>query len=149
MKRKTVTKILFILYCAVMLWLLFGQRLAWGSDLPYTEQLRENINLVPFATVRLFKNLLGDSDWMLHAISNLLGNIILFIPLGMLTDIFEKQRYFPRYILTVTVMIILVELIQLFTLLGSCDIDDLILNLIGATIGFLFSIPYRKKFEKA
>lgn len=33
-----------------------------------------------------------------------------------------------------------VELIQLVTLLGSMDIDDLILNLAGASIGFLIYI---------
>ena len=29
-----------------------------------------------------------------------------------------------------------VELTQLFTLLGSCDIDDLILNVVGAAVGY-------------
>ena len=29
-----------------------------------------------------------------------------------------------------------VELAQLFTLLGSCDIDDLILNVLGAALGY-------------
>ena len=31
---------------------------------------------------------------------------------------------------------ILVEIIQFFTFTGSADIDDLILNTIGATIGY-------------
>ena len=34
-------------------------------------------------------------------------------------------------------IIVIIELIQLFTLLGSCDIDDLLLNTIGAVIGWL------------
>lgn len=33
-------------------------------------------------------------------------------------------------------IIVAVELLQLFTLLGSCDIDDLILNMIGAFLGY-------------
>lgn len=33
--------------------------------------------------------------------------------------------------------ILLVEVIQLFTLRGSFDIDDLFLNLIGVAVGFL------------
>lgn len=32
--------------------------------------------------------------------------------------------------------LIAIELGQLFTLRGICDIDDLILNLLGASIGF-------------
>ena len=33
-------------------------------------------------------------------------------------------------------LILCVELLQLATMLGSCDIDDLILNVIGASLGF-------------
>ena len=35
--------------------------------------------------------------------------------------------------------------VQLFTLLGSFDIDDLILNLIGMTLGFIGYHLFRKK----
>ena len=42
-------------------------------------------------------------------------------------------------------MVMAVELIQLFTLRGSGDIDDLILNMAGAAIGFaVFQIIQKK-----
>ena len=49
---------------------------------------------------------------------------------------FPKLRFLMRVLLTVTVLIVCVELIQLLTLVGSCDVDDLILNVLGAAIGF-------------
>ena len=39
-------------------------------------------------------------------------------------------------VFTVTLLIAVVETTQLFTLLGSCDVDDLILNLLGAALGY-------------
>ena len=47
------------------------------------------------------------------------------------------MRNFFWFLLTCTAAIVLVELVQLLSLLGSCDIDDLILNLLGMIIGFL------------
>lgn len=136
MKHKTVTTILFTLYCAMMLWLLFGQRVGWANDLPYLTQLTNNLNLIPFRTIcRYFGNMCSQ-ELLFESVKNLAGNIILFIPLGMMPMIWKSMQKFSRYILTVTVIIILVEIIQLFTLLGACDIDDLILNLLGATAGF-------------
>ena len=50
--------------------------------------------------------------------------------------IWAKLRKLWRTLLTTGLIITLVELIQLFTLVGSCDIDDLILNLLGAAMGY-------------
>jgi glycopeptide antibiotics resistance protein len=39
-------------------------------------------------------------------------------------------------VLFVAITISCVEILQLFTLLGYCDVDDLILNTLGAAIGY-------------
>ena len=46
------------------------------------------------------------------------------------------RRKFKNFALTVCLSIAAVEAVQLFTMLGRFDIDDLIFNLAGATIGF-------------
>ena len=72
------------------------------------------------------------------AVINLGGNIIMFIPLGfLLPKVFRKLSSLPRILLITAGIITAVELIQLFTLVGSCDIDDLILNVLGAALGYL------------
>lgn len=138
MKRNRIWIVLFGLYGALMLWLLFD-RPGYVPDVPYWEQVRQQLNLVPFRTLRLFAGLL-DSGVRSHihmAIINLGGNLIMFIPLGfLLPKVFPKLSSLPRVLLATAVIITAVEIIQLFTLVGSCDIDDLILNVLGSAIGY-------------
>ena len=135
-KHKKLNIVLFFVYAALMLWLLFDR--AGGIDgMDYWKQIRGNLNLVPFHTIRLFLNVLGRKDYLSAAIVNLGGNVIMFIPLGyFLPKVFPALRKFWRTILATVLIITAVEVAQLFTLLGKCDIDDLILNAIGATIGY-------------
>lgn len=138
MERKRLGAALFGLYCAVMLWLLFDRSGA-SEDVPYWEQVSANLNLVPFRTLRLFGSLLTDHRPHLvrAAVVNLFGNVVMFIPLGLLLPmVWEKLRSLGKVLLTTAAIITIVEIMQLFTLVGSCDIDDLILNLIGSALGY-------------
>ena len=138
MIKKRIWPFLFGLYCALMLWLLFD-RSGYDAGLPYAEQLK--YNLLPFETIGRFLRLLGSSQGGLrtHAFINLAGNVVMFIPLGFfLPKLWQKQRKLWRTLLTTAGIITVVELTQLFTLLGSCDTDDLILNVLGAAVGYSF-----------
>ena len=130
----------FFIYCLLMLWLLFGQRLGAQDYGSYTQQLADNLNLEPLKTVRLYLWLLEESEsayLVRHAFINLVGNVVMFVPLGyLLCGVFPKQRNFFAFFLCVTALILVVEAVQYVTLLGSCDIDDLILNLAGAIVGW-------------
>lgn len=144
-KRKSVpaplVRFLFLLYCAVMLWLLFGRSSGWIDGLSYREMLRMNINLTPLYTIRNYLRVVihrTNEALILHCVINLAGNIFLFIPAGyLLPRIFSKQRNFFLFLFTCTLAIFLVEVVQLFSLLGSFDVDDLILNLFGMVLGFI------------
>lgn len=120
------------LYSIGMLWLLFGQRMLGGFD--------TGLQLRPFYTLNLFWNALCNSQdpglrW--QAMVNLVGNVAMFVPLGCLVPwIWAAQRCFWRQFLLMVTVIIFVEVIQLLTGLGWCDVDDLILNIIGTSIGF-------------
>lgn len=148
---KKYIKPLFIVYSAVMLWLLFGQRLGHTDFTDYTDSLRNNINLVPFETVKLFSRLAKystDARSVELAFRNLAGNIVLFMPLGLLREIFPRLKKYLPFILTVALVITAVEVLQFFTLLGSCDIDDLILNLCGASAGYFLLLLFEKMQKK-
>lgn len=130
----------FLCYLAVMLYLLFFQRLGWASYMEYWERVRAFTNLVPFRTILEFWfDLQSGEAFLVHrAFRNLAGNILLFVPIGLFLPYFwEKQRRFRCFLPTVILTIVCVEVIQLFALLGACDIDDLIFNTIGASAGFL------------
>lgn len=138
-KNKRIWQILFVVYCTVMAYLLFGRAEA-TAGIPYTEQLAMRLNLIPFRTLRLQLRLLADGSrprLIRHAAMNLLGNIILFIPLGIfLPKLQNRLQRLWKVLLAAAGIILLVETVQVMTLLGRCDIDDLILNLLGAAIGY-------------
>lgn len=145
-KFRPLAWIAFGAYCALMLWLLFGQRMGIDSSRPYPEQLIGNLNLIPFRTILEYAHMvLADADG--HAFINLAGNVVMFVPLGFfLPLLWPGLRPLKRFLLCSMAIILSIETIQLFTFLGSCDIDDLILNVLGAAIGFLlFQLVYRKK----
>ena len=139
-KKTQIAGALFFLYVLWMLWLLFGQRMGQSSSATYWQRLQANLNLQPMDTLRRFWWVLQYSEnptQIRHAIINLGGNVVMFLPLGGLTPmIWPRLQKFWRHGITMVMIIAVIELVQLFTLLGSCDVDDLILNLVGTTLGF-------------
>ena len=65
-----------------------------------------------------------------------LGNLLIFTPFGILVPVIFNSRY-PKFLLLFVISITILELLQMLTYLGSFDMNDIIINAIGATIGFL------------
>lgn len=132
-----------------MLWLLFDRPSSALENLPYKEQLQQNVNLIPLYTIGNYLHVVihrSNDAVFIHCVINLLGNILLFIPAGwMIPMLWKAQRNFFRFFITCAGAIFLVEILQLFTFLGSFDVDDIILNLFGMTLGFIFYHIFRKK----
>ena len=147
-----VRRIVFALYCALMIYLLFFQhRMPALFQGDYLLTLRQNLNLRPGDTILRFYRLMRYYPGYRRAAAiNLFGNIGMFIPLGFgLPWVHPRLRRWWRTMLLSAVLIILIELSQLVTLLGRCDVDDLILNLIGVTIGYCFwAIALKRKEEQ-
>ena len=151
MKKNVLWKVLFVFYAAVMLWLLFDRERSL-IELDYWEHVRQNLNLEPFRTIRLFWNALDQEEYRRLAIINLGGNVLMFVPLGFFLPTLWKslRKWWKTWIATLLIMLT-VELIQLFTLRGSFDVDDLILNLLGAAVGYVvyrWMNPAKKKKKK-
>lgn len=102
-------------------------------------------NFIPFATLRLFWENRGNSlDWSAMSVVNLLGNLLLFLPIGfLLPAVYPRQRRFYRVFLLSFLGILGVEVLQYF--FGRvADVDDMLLNSIGIVIGyFLFTVWMR------
>lgn len=135
-------RFLFLLYVVLLLWLLFDRNFQWTEGIAYRQQIKNNISLIPFRTIRSYWKIVCLKQYnnvlFYHSVINLAGNIILFIPIGyFLPRLWIKMRKFFPFLLTCTVSICIVELLQFLTLLGSMDIDDLILNLAGMILGYL------------
>lgn len=140
--HSSLSRFLFLVYCVAMLWLLFGQRLGETSTLA---QLHLNMNLVPLRTIRQYLGLIQQEKYFLHAFVNLVGNVVMFIPLGfLLPRIWRKLRGFFKTTLCVALLVTVVEILQYVTFLGSFDVDDFILNLSGAIVGYILWKIYSK-----
>ena len=153
-KRKRPSKaaiVLFCIYGAIMLYLLFVRNRHAVEGVPYWEQVLSNYNLTPFHTIDSYWHILTNKEYYLekwgaysiyraqarHAFINLAGNVVMFVPLGALLPAANgKLRKFFRTFFLGLGLIVAVEVLQLFTLLGSCDVDDLILNLCGVVLGY-------------
>jgi glycopeptide antibiotics resistance protein len=113
-------------------------------NLPYWQQLTTNLNLIPFRSITVYLYLLirqSTPSLLPYAWINFLGNLLLFIPFGFLLPCLSRRnRHFGRLLLTGLFLLTALEITQLFTLRGSFDVDDLLLNTIGVMIGYFVFI---------
>nr|WP_297174524.1 VanZ family protein [uncultured Agathobaculum sp.] len=98
------------------------------------------VNLEPLRTIRNYLIAYGYDNISLRlVVLNLLGNLAAFAPLGVfLPALFRWQRSIFFFAASLALGITAIEVAQVYTGAGSCDVDDLILNLAGALIVFVF-----------
>ena len=73
-------------------------------------------------------------------------NVIVFIPLGLYLSFFIKNNKFIKVIFYTFLISLLFEIIQLFSLLGSFQTEDLILNTFSGLLGYIiYKIIYKEK----
>ena len=71
-------------------------------------------------------------------VTNLFGNVIGFVPYGFILPVIARKcRSGFFIILSGFGLSLVVETIQLITKVGCFDVDDLILNTLGAALGYL------------
>jgi Glycopeptide antibiotics resistance protein len=114
-------------------WLLGGLVLTLQPAHPLPSQVVDD-NLVPFHTVSIYLANLGSWFWMRNA----LGNIGLLLPLGLLGPVaLPALNRWWRIALLALLVSTAIELTQLLVPDRSADIDDVIVNVTGALIGYL------------
>ena len=138
----------FLVYCGIMFWLLFYRSHSWNLEIPYKALLRQNTNLIPFRTIENYRYVLQNSTdayMRSHCFLNLAGNVLLFVPAGwLLPRLWKRLENFFRFFAISSGFLFLIETVQLFSLLGRFDVDDLILNLLGMSMGsLLYTISRR------
>ena len=142
-----------VLYTEMMVYLLFFREPSF-TDEPYWGLVRAHFNPVPFRTIKLYLRLLENParPWLMRlAHVNLLGNVLLFIPLGIFPPLLHpNMRRIWKTILLAAGIMPAVALAQMLLLVGTCDVDDLILNVTGAALGYgLFRLIHPEKKSPA
>ncbi|MGL5694961.1 MAG: VanZ family protein [Peptostreptococcaceae bacterium] len=133
------TVIIFFVIVMVIIFYLTGISPISGFHL----DIRINeIEYIPFVGItKMLKGGLGT-----HAIINIIGNIIMFLPVGFLVPLISSDLgSLKKTILIGFKISLLIEFTQLF-LIRATDVDDLILNTTGTILGYLIFIIFKRIF---
>jgi len=96
----------------------------------------QTANFIPFRTIQQsLSRTLAPIQWL-----NLYGNIALFVPTGVLAALWLKKQRVANAAFVSFGLSLSLELMQLFLLMGSFDVDDLILNTAGGMLGAMLVV---------
>lgn len=107
----------------------------WNSS-AFHDYIKNYFNIIPFRTIGSFiKGYINGYTDSYTFTYNIFGNLAAFMPFAFfLPLIFKRQQFFPVFFITMTGIVMVIEILQFVTFSGSCDIDDLILNVAGACL---------------
>ncbi|QSS98680.1 VanZ family protein [Pontibacillus sp. ALD_SL1] len=145
---KVVAGVTFIVYVLALVSILFmGTRGYAFSETSLVEYIRKSSNIVPFKTISTYVTAIVDESMNMDIpIKNLFGNVILFFPMGIYLPFFlKKANKVSIFAISMTLLLFVIEFVQVVTRRGRFDIDDFILNMLGAFIGFAI---WRSNFVK-
>ena len=120
-----IFNLLFIIYVLLLFELLTGTENSYGSG----------INNIPFKEIMRYE--FGSKMF----IYNVLGNILIFVPFGYFISRYVKPKKILPIIVDALITSVTVETVQL-KIGRSFDIDDVILNIMGAIIGYFVYIAF-------
>lgn len=134
---KKFYKIGIVPYALFLLYLMFfGMgRIQYDDNLLTIEPI--------FSTINFIKGCISWKDIIIIVG----GNIVMFIPFGLLGWIFPKLNDLKTLLFTFISAIIIIEALQYFSRLGIFEVDDIILNTFGVILGFLIKRFMEKQLK--
>ena len=137
-------KALFTIYCLLLITILFlnnEYRMGGFQNIStFSKEHFETSNIIPFATIIGYISGMISNDINTGiVIINLVTNLLLFAPMGFFIPMLfqDKIKNTKQFLIIIIILTFLVEIIQFITYRGSTDIDDIILNTIGASIVYM------------
>ena len=146
-RSKAKTWVCFLAYL-----LLLAYVVLISSGLGRVEQEEYRYNLTLFHEIGRYYNVgTTTGNWNLFGF-NVIGNILVFMPLGVfLPKLFKKCQKLSAIFLFSLELSLAIELTQLLARIGSFDVDDILLNTLGGILGYIvYSIVtgFRRLFGK-
>lgn len=135
--KKGIWKLVFWVYLMVLFLVVILKFTGSVQDLMdkmQGEPYGDPYNLEPFKTIKLqWRNL--NESW---AQLNLLGNTLPFLPFGYLLFMSNPRKCALWKVLLAGLMfVLLAEVVQFHTGLGTLDVDDIILNMAAIFVGYI------------
>ena len=135
--------VFFVIYIIFLLRITFFKQVTLNNLFSAIGASERTISIIPFKSIY---DMVVSNTSTGRIVENVLGNIVLFIPFGILFPIILKQK--KKEVLCASIIFsLLIEIIQFLFALGSTDVDDLIFNVSGACIGYFVSSKISKQFK--
>lgn len=141
-KSQFMIKVIFFLYLLLVVRLIIFKypmetlreiASSWEKDV-VLEGL-DSANFTLFKTIRMYI----DYAYKLNSFENLVGNVVVLIPFGFLLPyVLIWGKNFFVMLFNAFIFVLGIEVFQLFSAFGAFDVDDILLNCLGAVLGYLF-----------
>lgn len=133
-KNQKLGWVLFLLYLILLVYFLF-----FAEEFGRTTRPQDTYayNLGPFKEIRRFwvyRDVVGLKSFLL----NVIGNIVGFVPAGFFLPIVSRRskKWYNTFLICF-LFSLSVETVQLVFKVGSFDVDDIMLNVTGAVLGYI------------
>lgn len=124
--HKELMMLLFAVYILCLFYVVTFQDVDWSSS-----------NFIPFK--EMFRYEFGSNMFF----RNVVGNMLMFIPFGYFVSYLLNEKKLSVILVLTLITSLTIEITQL--LIGRVfDIDDIILNIVGALLGFLLHFVLKK-----
>ena len=132
-KRQKLGWVLFLMYLCLLAYFMFFSE-SFGrtdTDRGYA------YNLVPLKEITRYFRYYRTLGMPLFLI-NIVGNMVVFMPFGFFLPIISRRsRKWYNTVSFGLIFSLILETLQLIFKVGSFDVDDMLLNTVGAGLGFL------------
>jgi glycopeptide antibiotics resistance protein len=99
----------------------------WYDKMMQRVETKDHVNLELFKIFSIYE----------FSNKQVLGNFVMLLPLGIyLPVLYRRMSNFFKVVLVCMLVSVIIELMQLITKYRSADVDDVLLNTIGACIGY-------------
>jgi glycopeptide antibiotics resistance protein len=127
---------LCVIYFIVLFWIILFKL---GVHFSYMEN--RTVNLIPFSE---FFTSIGKMD-----VSEIILNVLIFVPLGIYAGVLVKKRTFGNKLLFFFLISLMFEGLQFILRVGAFDTTDIITNISGGLIGVWIFEAIEKLFDNS
>lgn len=143
---RPILRVLFVSYLVALFYLLFvferSLDLSWivkGGFPALNKAMELRINWIPFKSILGYLSQMNLPSGVRVIVTNIGGHMAAFSWLGyFMPRLWPKYKQRKTFLWTVLAGLVLIEVVQYFTMSGMLDVDDVLLNLAGAYLGFVF-----------
>lgn len=141
-KSQSMLKVIFFLYLLLVVRLIIFKypmvtlrEIASSWEKGVVLEGLDSANFTLFKTIRMYI----DYAYKLNSFENLVGNVVVLIPFGFLLPyVLKWGKNFFVMLFNAFIFVLGIEVFQLFSAFGAFDVDDILLNCLGAVLGYLF-----------